>query len=157
MGQRDAEAVVDETLVYLAETQVLASDSFGYTDKNFTVMSVENQIMRTRVNPKRPLEDEFGDSFRLPAFSYIVSLANVKHKITSHEVTSSVILGEIWGVLLTIWLACHSLLRIYAPRRLHKILQDSIPNRTEIPDGFKEIRKNLEKQRDVTLSTAHVR
>ena len=26
-----------------------------------------------------------------------------------------------------------------------------------MPDGFKEIRKNLEKQRDVTLSTAHVR
>ena len=157
MGQRDTEAVVDETLIYLAETQVLARDSLGYTDQNFTVMSVENQIMRTKVNPNRPLEDEFDDSFRLPAFSYIVSLANVKHEITSRDVTSSLILAEIWGVSLTMWLACHGLLRIYAPRRLHKILQDSIPNRTEMPDAFKEIRKNLEKQRDVTLSTAHVR
>ena len=32
-----------------------------------------------------------------------------------------------------------------------------MPNRYEIPDSFRDIRKNLERQRDVTLSNAHVR
>ena len=85
--------------IKLARNEVEITNRWGMVDKSFNIMTVEQDVPKTLIN-KQPLIAN--GTFRLPSFSKLISLADVKYTILSREENVGIMLARFWGIILTV-------------------------------------------------------